>query len=143
MFLCSLSGDLLSLHCRLLPPGGSIVSTCNKHHLEGCESGSYLFHETQQRLAVVLPLQRQLALMRELVAAQEDGELEAVGVQVAEVVHTCAGRKDDGKPRSKCNVAETPEYFLTFHLLPTAGFQLALLVIPCPPVTSSPWQEPL
>jgi len=28
-----------------------------------------------------------------LVTAQEDGELEAVGVQVAEVVHTC-GREE-------------------------------------------------
>lgn len=50
-------------------------------------SGAHLLDEGQQSLAVVLPLQRQLALVGKLVASQEDGELKAVGVQVTEVVH--------------------------------------------------------
>ena len=62
---------------------------CPTHTNLSC---SYLFNEGQQSLAVVLPLKRKFTLMRKLVTAQEDGELEAVGVQVAEVVHTC-GRK--------------------------------------------------
>ena len=48
-----------------------------------------LFYEGQQRFAVDLPLSRKFTLMRKLVAAQEDGELKTVGVQVAEVIHTC------------------------------------------------------
>lgn len=52
---------------------------------------SYLLDEGQQGLFVVLPLQRKFTFMGKLVAAQEDGQLEAVGVQVAEVVHTCRG----------------------------------------------------
>lgn len=55
------------------------------------ELRSYLLDEGQQRLLVVLPLERKFTFMGKLVAAQEDGQLEAVGVQVAEVVHTCRG----------------------------------------------------
>lgn len=50
---------------------------------------SYLLNEGQQRLLVVLPLERKFTFMGKLVTAQEDGQLKAVGVQVAEVVHTC------------------------------------------------------
>lgn len=52
-------------------------------------SGTYLLDEGQQSLFVVLPLERKFTFMGKLVTAQEDGQLEAVGVQVAEVVHTC------------------------------------------------------
>jgi len=52
-------------------------------------AGPHLLYEGQQRLAVVLPLFGEVVLVGELVAAQEDAELKAVGVQVAEVVHTC------------------------------------------------------
>lgn len=55
-------------------------------------AGRYLLHEHDQGLPVVLPLLRQLALVRELVAAHVDGQLEAVGVKVAEVVETCGPR---------------------------------------------------
>lgn len=55
------------------------------------QSNSHLLYEGQQSLTVVLPLQRQLTLMGKLVTAQEDGKLKAVGVQVAEVIHTCGG----------------------------------------------------
>ncbi len=50
---------------------------------------SHLFDEGQQSLAVVLPLNRKFTFMGKLVTAQEDGKLKAVGVQVAEIVHTC------------------------------------------------------
>lgn len=52
---------------------------------------SHLFNKGQQSLTVVLPLKRQFTLMGKLITAQEDGELEAVCVQVAEVIHTCGG----------------------------------------------------
>lgn len=47
----------------------------------------YLLHESKQGFSVVLPLQRQLAFMRKLVASQEDGYLKAVCVKVTEIVH--------------------------------------------------------
>lgn len=50
-----------------------------------------LLHVHQQRLLVVLPLHRKLAGVGELIAGQLHRHLEAVGVQVAEVVHTCGG----------------------------------------------------
>lgn len=53
----------------------------------------YLLHEDKQRLAIVLPLLRQLALMREFVTAHVHRQLKAVGVQVAEIVHTCRERE--------------------------------------------------
>lgn len=48
-----------------------------------------LLHVDEQRLLVVLPLDGKLADVRELVAGQLHRHLEAVVVQVAEVVHTC------------------------------------------------------
>lgn len=47
-----------------------------------------LLHEDEHRFSVLLPLVRQLALMRELITAQEYGQLKTVGVQVAEIIHT-------------------------------------------------------
>lgn len=52
-----------------------------------------LLHVDQQRLPVVLPLDGKLAGMRKLVAGQLHRYLEAVCVQVAEIIHTC--RKTD------------------------------------------------
>lgn len=49
--------------------------------------GDYLFHKHNQGLAVVLPLLGQLGGVREFVTGQLHRDLEAVGVQVAEVVH--------------------------------------------------------
>ncbi len=46
-----------------------------------------LLNESQQSLAVVFPLRWQFALVRKLVAPKKDGNLKAVGVQVAEVIH--------------------------------------------------------
>lgn len=51
-----------------------------------------LLHVNQQRLLVVLPLDGKLTGMRELVTGQLHGHLEAVGVHITEVIHTC--RKD-------------------------------------------------
>ena len=51
-------------------------------------SATDLFHKGQHGLFVLLPLVRQLALMRELITPEEDGQLHTVGVQVTEVVHT-------------------------------------------------------
>lgn len=48
---------------------------------------SYLLHEGQKRLSVVLPFLRQFALVGELVTAEEDRNLKAVGVQIAKVIH--------------------------------------------------------
>lgn len=53
----------------------------------------YLFHEDKKRLAIVLPLFRQLTLMREFVTAHIHGQLKAVGVQIAEIIHTCQERE--------------------------------------------------
>lgn len=47
----------------------------------------YLLHVDQQWLSVVLPLHGQLAGVREFITRQLDCHLEAVCVQVAEVVH--------------------------------------------------------
>ena len=52
----------------------------------------HLFNEGEQRFTVALPLFRKFTLVRKLVTAQEDGELKTVGVQVAEVIHTCTER---------------------------------------------------
>lgn len=54
--------------------------------------------------------------MRKLVAAQEDGELKAVCVQVAEVVHTCGG-SHQGQDESKQYVysLRLPVYSLRLH----------------------------
>lgn len=56
------------------------------------QSDSHLFNKGQQRLAVFLPLQWKFTFMRKLVTPQEDGQLKTVGVQVAEVIHTCGQR---------------------------------------------------
>lgn len=48
-----------------------------------------LLHVDQQRLPVVLPLDGKLAGVRKLIAGQLHRHLEAVGVQVAEIVHAC------------------------------------------------------
>lgn len=53
----------------------------------------YLLHEDEKRLAIVLPLLRQLALMREFVTAHVHRQLKAVGVQIAEIIHTCQERE--------------------------------------------------
>lgn len=47
-----------------------------------------LLHEGEHCLSVLLPLVCQVALMRELITAQEYGQLKTVGVQVAEIIHT-------------------------------------------------------
>lgn len=49
---------------------------------------TYLLHEDEHGFSVFLPLVCQFALMRKLIAAQEHRQLQAVGVQVAEVIHT-------------------------------------------------------
>lgn len=76
------------------------------------QSSSHLFNKGQQSLAVVLPLKRKFAFMGKLVAAQEDGEFEAVGVQVAEVIHTC------GRGRHR---AFLQDQFTTSHLYQQAS----------------------
>lgn len=48
-----------------------------------------LLHINQQRLSVVLPLDRKLAGVRKFITGQLDGHLKTVGVQVAEIIHTC------------------------------------------------------
>lgn len=47
-----------------------------------------LLHEDEHSFSVLLPLLCQLTLMRELITAQEYGQLKAVGVKVAEIIHT-------------------------------------------------------
>lgn len=49
----------------------------------------YLLHENDEGLPVVFPLLRQLALVGILVTAHVDGQLKAVGVQIAEVIYAC------------------------------------------------------
>lgn len=53
----------------------------------------YLLHEDKKRLAIVLPLLRKFALMREFVTTHIHRQLKAVGVQVAEIIHTCQNRE--------------------------------------------------
>lgn len=71
-----------------------------------------MLDEGQQRLLVVLPLEREFAFVGKLVAAQEDGQLKAVGVQVAEVVHTCRPtpqvRERSSEVRSVASIACLP-----------------------------------
>lgn len=52
----------------------------------------YLLHEDKERLTIVLPLLRQLALMREFVTTHIHRQFKAVGVQIAEIIHTCQQR---------------------------------------------------
>lgn len=59
----------------------------------------YLLHVNQQRLLIVLPLDGEFTNMRKLITGQLHGHLEAVGVQVTEVVHTC--RKGRHKKHSE------------------------------------------
>lgn len=49
----------------------------------------YLLHINQQRLLVVLPLDGKFTGVREFITGQLHRHLEAVGVQVTEVIHTC------------------------------------------------------
>lgn len=60
----------------------------------------YLLHEDEKRLAIVLPLLRQFALMREFVTSHIHRQLKAVGVQIAEVIHTCKERQIYRRPAS-------------------------------------------
>ena len=59
--------------------------------------------------------------MRELITAQEDGELQAVGVQVAEVVDSWAGQTE---PQSPLPMPNAPPQTLPGQLTPRAGFPL-------------------
>lgn len=47
-----------------------------------------LLHEDEHSLSVLLPLVCEVTLMRELITAQEYGQLKTVCVQVAEIIHT-------------------------------------------------------
>lgn len=88
------------------------------------ESVSHLFDEGQQSLAVALPLERKFTFMWKLVTAQEDGQLEAVGVQVAEVIHTC----------ERGSQVEDKECRLLF---PPLNFYPHCVNTYCPPLASS------
>lgn len=63
----------------------------------------YLLHEYKQRLAIVLPLLRQLTLMRKFVTTHIHRQLKAIGVQIAEIIHTCQEkeRAEAGRIRSE------------------------------------------
>lgn len=56
-----------------------------------CGSISDLLHEGQHSFSVLLPLVGEVALMRELITAQEYGQFQTVCVQVAEIIHTYKG----------------------------------------------------
>lgn len=88
------------------------------------ESVSHLFDEGQQSLAVALPLERKFTFMWKLVTAQEDGQLKAVGVQVAEVIHTC----------ERGSQVEDKECRLLF---PPLNFYPHCVNTYCPPLASS------
>lgn len=49
----------------------------------------YLLHEYKKRLAIVLPLLRQVTLMRKFVTTHIHRQLKAICVQIAEIIHTC------------------------------------------------------
>lgn len=83
--------------------------------------------------------------MRELITAQENGQLQTVGVQVAKVIHTC--REDQERVlqllSTRVCYKHTWEFKRTgLYLLPITGFHLARLTIPRPPPGVSPWQDP-
>lgn len=71
----------------------------------------HLLHEGEQGFLVVLPFSRQLALMGELVAAQVDGELQAVGVQVTEVIDGWWEQtvRQSPSPHPTCPTAALPQ----------------------------------
>lgn len=52
-------------------------------------TGAHLLHVNEQRLLVVLPLNGQLRGVWKLITGQLHCHLEAVGVKVTEVIHTC------------------------------------------------------
>lgn len=56
-----------------------------------CGNMSDLLHEGEHSFSVLLPLVGEVALMRELITAQEHGQLQTVCVQVAEIIHTYKG----------------------------------------------------
>lgn len=79
------------------------VSHCFENHVITCTiffEQVYLLHVNQQRLLIVLPLNGEFTNMRKLITGQLHCHLEAVGVQVTEVVHTC--RK--GRHRKRVNI---------------------------------------
>lgn len=76
---------------RFRPPAGPRSSARPPTRPRVC---AYLFHEHDQRFPIILPLLGQLALVRVLVAAHVDGQLEAVGVKVAEIVETCQANRE-------------------------------------------------
>lgn len=62
----------------------------------------YLLHENKKRFAIVLPLLRQLVLVRKFVTTHIHRQLKAVGVQIAKIIHTCQEReKTVGKHQLK------------------------------------------
>lgn len=60
----------------------------------GADSPLYLLHEDEKRLTIVLPLLRQFAFVREFVTAHIHRQLKTVGVQIAEIIHTCQKQKN-------------------------------------------------
>lgn len=104
---------------------------------------THLLHEGEQRLLIVLPLLLQLTLMGELVTAQVNGELQAVGVQVAEVIHTCKSIDMPTQPLAHLPVAGLWGSHTTGpNLLPARGCHLAPCTMPMASVTSGAWQPP-
>lgn len=104
---------------------------------------THLLHEGEQRLLVVLPLLLQLTLMGEFVTAQVNGELQAVGVQVAEVIHTCKSIEMPIQPLACLTVAKLGGSHATGpNLLPALGCHLAPCTMPMASVTSCAWQPP-
>lgn len=55
----------------------------------GAPLSLYLLHEYKKRLAIVLPLLRQVTLMRKFVTTHIHRQLKAICVQIAEIIHTC------------------------------------------------------
>ena len=77
--------------CNAIHDDGLYV--CVSAHVTTNKRPLYLLHEDQQRFTVVLPLLWQLSLMGEFVAAHKHGQLKAVCMQVAKVIHTCQLRR--------------------------------------------------
>lgn len=60
-------------------------------HVRSCKlqyQHTDLLHEDEHSLSVLLPLVREVTLMRVLITAQEYGQFKTVCVQVTKIIHT-------------------------------------------------------
>ena len=86
---------------------------------------TYLQHEVEQCQSVILPQRLELVLWRELVTAQLQGDLKAVGLQVVVVLHSYAHIPQQCWARVRVPRLQS---FLVFFPMPVASTTPILII---------------